>query len=182
MNGMIWVKGTLIPIEEFAKMLAGENKRREEDGEKILLPNNKNNKNMKKIIFAAIIFLMIIPATCFGEISPGQDGIDIIHNPNTCIVWRESFGQPYYNDSQGKTGNWCSGDKDQTRRIYELELAVQSLQKQVAQGSQCGCSASTTDGRIKILEEKMAYVEQMVDRLQTTIAGGLKSIIALLIK
>lgn len=138
---------------------------------------------MKKIIFSLIIGLLIIPIICFGQISLGRSG-----SAYTCTVWRDNLGLPYIDTvSKGKSGNWCEGDSEQNIRIYELEVAVQELQAQIAQNNVPSAVVCDNSGfnsivsRVQSLENRMSTVEQAIERLNKTIGDSLRSIITILI-
>jgi hypothetical protein len=148
----------------------------------------------KSILFILAMSLLIAPIVYAGDISPGNNG-----SSDSCTVWRESIGTPYVDPTtRAKTGNWCSGNTEDTKRLYELEVAVQHLQRQInnqyiqpVQSCQCPVSSNTTTydnsglvalaSRVQSLENKVFSIEQTLSNLQKTIGEGLRNIILILI-
>jgi hypothetical protein len=64
--------------------------------------------------------------------------------------------------------------ESQEARILSLEARIAELEK-----NKCSCVDSK--GSDRAIEERLSYLEEVVDRLQITISNGLKSIIAILI-
>jgi hypothetical protein len=130
---------------------------------------------MKKLITFLITLLAIAPMFCFG-MSTGWDG-NSEHN-QSCTVWRADSG---YSVNQAGVGiNWCSGNFDSAKRIYELELAVKELQLKI---DSCGAVAGASGvDRIASLEVRIQTVEESIKALQKGIFDSLKGIIVLLLR
>lgn len=130
---------------------------------------------MKKIILLSIIGLIISGTAYAGNITPGLNGVY-----GTCKVWRENLGVPYIDENYAKTDTWCEKDEDRTRRIYELEVAVQKLQNKVKtleSNCQVAGSASTSS---PLLELRVQTLERTVATLQESINNSLKAILSFL--
>jgi len=140
---------------------------------------------MKKIILVLIgLFIGSIcfagpitdyPVSTYIQIEPGGSSCQA----DNCIVWREGM-------TTGGGNNYCKSSNgcDTTKRLYELETAVKTLQQQAiiaSSQSNIVCDDSDLIKRVKVLEDRMSTVEQTIEKLNKTIGDSLRNIISILL-
>lgn len=137
---------------------------------------------MKKIIILVLSFVVLMPTISFAALGYGANVTD-------CVVWRE--GMPLPTTVSGYNGKaYCREAETTARRLYELELVVDSLRLENAQlrgilsqprdviaGNYNQIPDQTLISRVAQLEFKVNALEKRVNMQENTIVS-LKSTIA----
>lgn len=156
-----------------------------------MVQSNKNKNMNKKIVLVFALAMLVVGPASASAITPGRTGL-VGGNINSdqganCLVWRE--GMP--TDVAAFNGQgFCSNNNP--KRIYELEVVVQQLERQnadiLARLSQLSGSANNAPvnvdaglfQRVLNLEGKVEAIEKAMNTLQTAVLGTLGQVISLL--
>lgn len=147
---------------------------------------------MKKTIIIAALVALILPYSSYAvTIIPGDGGT------LNCIPWNQNITPADAATYQGQPV--CGKGDDTTKRIYNLELAVQGLTQTVGQlqsqvsslkaqnAPQQAVAAAvpqsaqpSLEPRVASLEKRTSALESAVAYLQTTVTASINKVITLI--